>query len=74
LASLVHDLPKYDRQAAPLQSVLGIADPAPKPLPAKPNPLRPTDYGVYAVGTDSLTELQLLPDRPPDIRVAVSAP
>ena len=41
--------------------------------PPKPAPLRPTDYGVYAVSNDSLTELQLLPGRPPDIRVAVSA-
>jgi hypothetical protein len=41
--------------------------------PPKPNPLRPTDYGVYAIEGDSLTELQLLPGRPPDIRIAVSA-
>jgi hypothetical protein len=38
-----------------------------------PAPLRPTDYGVYAISNDSLVELQLLPGRPPDIRVAVSA-
>ncbi|VIO71759.1 hypothetical protein CI41S_31240 [Bradyrhizobium ivorense] len=48
-----------------------IAAVAPSP-PPKPNPLRPTDYGVYAIEGDSLTELQLLPARPPDIRVAVS--
>jgi hypothetical protein len=48
-------------------------DPAPAPPPAKPAALRPTDYGVYAVSNDSLAELQLLPGRPPDIRVAVSA-
>ncbi|WP_246510095.1 hypothetical protein [Bradyrhizobium glycinis] len=38
------------------------------------SPLRPTDYGVYAVVDDqSLAELPLLPGRPPDIRVAISA-
>jgi hypothetical protein len=42
--------------------------------PPKPSPLRPPDYGVYAVVEDkSLAELQLLPGRAPDIRVAVSA-
>jgi len=35
--------------------------------------LHPTDYGVYAVDNDSLIELQPLPGRAPDIRVAVSA-
>ncbi|MGY8662691.1 hypothetical protein Q3C01_10015 [Bradyrhizobium sp. UFLA05-109] len=34
----------------------------------------PTDYGVYAVVNDqSLAELTLLPGRPPDVRVAISA-
>ncbi|MGY8681591.1 hypothetical protein Q2941_27955 [Bradyrhizobium sp. UFLA05-153] len=38
------------------------------------SPLRPTDYGVYAVVNDqSLAELTLLPGRPPDVRVAISA-
>jgi hypothetical protein len=46
---------------------------APPPPPAKPAPLRPTDYGVYAIRDDSLSELQLLPGRSPDIRIAVSA-
>jgi hypothetical protein len=40
---------------------------------AKPAPLLPTDYGVYAVSNDALIGLSLLPGRPPDIRVAVSA-
>ncbi|WGS18259.1 MULTISPECIES: hypothetical protein [unclassified Bradyrhizobium] len=57
------------QQRAPIAAITA-AVPAPPP---KPNPLRPTDYGVYAVDGDSLTELQLLPGRPPDIRVAVSA-
>jgi hypothetical protein len=43
------------------------------PPPAKPATLRPTDYGVYAVGNDALIELSPLPGRPLDIRVAISA-
>jgi hypothetical protein len=78
LLSLAHSFPKFERPAAiegrraPAQAAI---DPAPRPPPPapKPNPLRPTDYGVYAASNDSLIELQLLPGRPPDIRVAVSA-
>jgi hypothetical protein len=79
LLSLVHHVPNPERQtatreqSAPAQASGNPAPLASQPLPAKPNPLRPTDYGVYAVSNDSLTELQLLPGRPPDIRVAVSA-
>lgn len=60
----------------PERQVAAAPPPAPAPAAAvpKPNPLRPTDYGVYAVVNDnSLAELRLLPGRPPDIRVAVSA-
>ena len=42
----------------------------PPPPPAFP---RPTDYGVYALANNALTELQLLPGRAPDVRVAISA-
>jgi hypothetical protein len=75
LAALVQNLPNYNRQTAAQAPtpVPAIADTTPKPPPAKPNPLRPNDYGVYAISNDSLAELQLLPGRPPDIRVAVSA-
>jgi hypothetical protein len=69
-------LPKLEQKAtideriAPLQ----VSNrPVPAPPPAKPAPLRPTDYGVYAVSNDALIGLSLLPGRPPDIRVAVSA-
>ncbi len=74
LLSLVHILPKPEQKAtiedriAPLQ-----ASNHPTPPPAKPAPLRPTDYGVYAVSNDALIGLSPLPGRPPDIRVAVSA-
>jgi hypothetical protein len=79
LLSLFHHSPKFERrtatvvQSAPAQASNNSAPLPSQPSPAKPNPLRPTDYGVYAVSNDSLTELQLLPGRPPDIRVAVSA-
>ena len=81
LLSLAHSLPKLDWKAPNdrrnLADQLATSatvsnDPGPPPQ-AKPALLRPTDYGVYAVSDDSLTELQLLPGRPPDIRVGVSA-
>ena len=36
-------------------------------------PLTPTSYGIYAVSGDKLYELDLLPGRAPDIRIAISA-
>jgi hypothetical protein len=39
----------------------------------EPSPTTPTTYGIYAVSGDKLYELELLPGRAPDIRVAVSA-
>jgi hypothetical protein len=76
LLSLAHISPKLEQQAtieeriAPLQA---SNHPVPAPPPAKPALLRPTDFGVYAVSNDALIGLSLLPGRPPDIRVAVSA-
>jgi hypothetical protein len=76
LASLIQHLPKFERQAA-LEEQQPPARPTndrpPVPPAQKPNPLRPTDYGVYAINNDSLIELQPLPGQPPDIRVAISA-
>ena len=71
LASPAHDLSK----SAPPNPVQPSAPPAAVAAqpPAKPNPLLPKDYGIYAISNGSLTELQLLPGRPPDIRIAVSA-
>ena len=74
LLSWARTAPKLEQKAtiedriSPLQ-----ASNHPTPLPAKPAPLRPTDYGVYAVSNDALIGLSPLPGRPPDIRVAVSA-
>lgn len=71
LAALVRDLSRPEQPTLAQQQPPPPA--APAAAPAKPNPLRPTDYGVYAINDASLAELQLLPGRPPDIRVAVSA-
>ncbi|MGY4502565.1 hypothetical protein ACVWYH_006522 [Bradyrhizobium sp. GM24.11] len=49
------------------------ADTALNRSPPPPSFPRPTDYGVYALGDDALTELRPLPGRPPDARVAISA-
>jgi hypothetical protein len=38
-----------------------------------PSPLTPRTYGIYAVSGDKLYELELLPGRAPDIRIAISA-
>jgi len=50
--------------ATPVRSVAAIAE---------PSPTTPTSFGIYAVSQDKLYELELLPGRAPDIRVAVSA-
>lgn len=50
-----------------------------RPTPAQvvsrepPSPLTPTTYGVFAVSGGRLYELDLLPGRAPDIRIAISA-
>lgn len=76
LASLRGYLAHLGRQTAsgPPVAPTPVVTDSPKAAAApKPAPLRPTDYGVYAISDDSLTELPPLPGRPPDIRVAVSA-
>jgi hypothetical protein len=76
LLSLVYNLPKFERQAAIEQRNAPAqvsADPTPAPSSARPMPLRPTDYGVYATSNDALLELHVLPGRALDARVAVSA-
>jgi hypothetical protein len=76
LLSLANIVPKLEGKtavevrSAPLQV---SNQSVPTPLPTKPATLRPTDYGVYAISNDTLVGLSLLPGRPPDIRVAVSA-
>jgi hypothetical protein len=41
--------------------------------PPARSPLTPTAFGVYAISADKLYELELLPGRAPDPRVAISA-
>jgi hypothetical protein len=62
--TLVAALPA--KQVAPSQPAATL------PEAAKPSPLTPTSYGIYAVSGDKLYELQLLPGRAPDPRVAIS--
>ncbi|QPF95335.1 hypothetical protein IC761_27705 [Bradyrhizobium commune] len=57
-----------DKVVAP--SATTATAPRNPPLPAFP---RPDDYGVYAFRDDIFTELQLIPGRAPDARVAISA-
>jgi hypothetical protein len=45
----------------------------PEPVAAKPSPLLPTAYGIYAVNSGKLYELEMLQGRVPDARVAISA-
>jgi hypothetical protein len=55
-------LPELPQVTAPVS----IAPPA-------RSPLTPTAFGVYAISADKLYELELLPGRAPDPRVAISA-
>lgn len=74
LASLAQFLPSQSKPVTPQIGSKPAAEPPPAPrVPAKRNQLQPQDYGIYAVGGDKLSELQLLPGRAPDVRVAVSA-
>ena len=52
----------------PVQSVAAPAAPEPKK-----SPLRPTAFGVYSESGEKLYELQALPGRAPDARIAISA-
>ena len=66
--SLTLDTPNIaEERSAPVVSVSA------PPTPVKSAPLRPSDYGVYAISNESLIELQQLPGRAPDLRIAVSA-
>jgi len=55
-----------------------VAAPAAPPKEAEkaarePSPLVPKAYGIYAISADKLYELDMLPGRVPDMRVAISA-
>jgi hypothetical protein len=48
-----------------------VVSPAPPKGPGFP---LPSDYGIYALNGESLSELSLLPERVPDKRIAMSTP
>jgi hypothetical protein len=49
------------------------APPAVDPQPAAPSPTVPTAFGIYAVSDGKLHELNVLPGRAPDPRIAISS-
>lgn len=57
----------------PQTKTADVAPAAAAPAPQKPTRPLPTAYGVYAESGGRLFELQLLPGRAPDPRVAISA-
>jgi hypothetical protein len=61
-------LPKVDTLAPP-QSASTAAD----PRRAAPSPALPSSFGIYAISNDKLYELDLLPGRAPDARIAISS-
>jgi hypothetical protein len=63
-ADLVKAAPAVSRPAAPTANATKVA---------APSPLIPTSYGIHAISGDRLYELEALPGRAPDIRVAISS-
>lgn len=61
-------LPKTNT-AAPAKSAPAAVD----SQPAAPSPTVPTAFGIYAVSGDKLYELDVLPGRAPDPRIAISS-
>ena len=62
--------------ALPKAATAGPAKPAPAPVdpqPAAPSPTTPTAFGIYAVSDGKLHELDVLPGRAPDPRIAISS-
>lgn len=59
---------------APGGARLASAIPDPKPSVVDPPFPIPSDYGVYAINDNILSELYALPERVPDKRIAVSTP
>jgi hypothetical protein len=61
-------LPKANTAAAPETAAKPV-----DPKPAAPSPTVPTAFGVYAVSDGKLYELDVLPGRAPDPRIAISS-
>jgi hypothetical protein len=72
LATFRYAVTHLGRTPPETKTVTAAPAPAPKPPPTPSRPL-PTAYGVYAESGGRLFELQLLPGRAPDPRVAISA-
>lgn len=67
--------PNAARVVAPPPPIAAPAPAAPKPPVPKPPGLPiPSDYGVYALNGDMLSELSLAMERAPDKRIAMSTP
>jgi hypothetical protein len=62
----IPDLPGQTAVAADVKTAAATTSAQPFPLPS--------DYGVYALNKDALSELHLLPEQVPDKRVAMSTP
>ncbi|QIP05553.1 hypothetical protein [Bradyrhizobium symbiodeficiens] len=63
-------------QQAPKQTAVAVPAAPPKETEKpvrEPSPLVPKAYGIYAISADKLYELNMLPGRVPDMRVAISA-
>jgi len=62
--------------ASPTAVAVGSPQPASTAADAKvaaPSPLLPSSFGIFAVSQDKLYELDSLPGRAPDMRIAISA-
>jgi hypothetical protein len=64
--------PNFVPQASQTPQTLQARTDADDHAPVQPLPLMPTTYGIYAVSKEKLYELESLPGRVPDMRVAVS--
>jgi hypothetical protein len=62
------------QQAAPSAPPTNSAKPTVANTPSEPSLAIPSNYGVYALENDVLSELYALPERVPDKRIAVSTP
>lgn len=75
LQKKAHRLVTMLRGQAPKETLTELPQ-ATAPVSVAPlagSPLTPTAFGVYAISADKLYELELLPGRAPDPRVAISA-
>jgi hypothetical protein len=71
--ALVAQIWKTDKPISVASSAPTAPEPtAPKSGASNPSPLLPTSFGVYAVSSDKLFELNLLPSKAQDMRVAIS--